>query len=82
MLGQVFTNLLRNKVAVYYTVNFCFVLSKLKENKKKHMKTIDFIEYVYVSTTNCRSVNSKKIKLLAEFTRKGQQVQRSIHYNS
>lgn len=43
------------------------------------MKTIDFIEYVYASTTNCRSVNSKKIKLLAEFTRKGQQVLRSIH---
>lgn len=43
------------------------------------MKTIDFIEYVYVSTTNCRFINSKKITLLAEFTRKGQQAQRSIH---
>lgn len=45
------------------------------------MQTIGFIEYVYVSTTNCRSVNSKKIKLLAEFTRKGQQVGSTKKYS-
>lgn len=61
---------------LYCQILFCFI--KIERKYKNHMKTIDFIEYVYVSTTNCRFVNSKKIKLLAEFTRKGQQVQRSI----